>query len=323
VYYVKDRTGIQAEHLNKRTLYISRPAGKTAGRCPGSKGHICCNYLTVDLYMGCTLGCSYCIMDSYLNFSPVTVNAAPEKSLDELRKIISLNPDRVLRIGTGETGDSLQFDPLFKMSSLFLEELAEYSNVYFELKTKTDFIQQLPDIKNRENAVLAFSLNPSSIARAEEKYAVSLEARLKAAAEGAERGYSLAFHFDPVFLTEGWKERYQSVLDQLEPFSRYRVLWISLGTFRYPPALKNVMPPRPWLYSDFSLCRDGKYRYLQKYRAEAYRFMKNGIEEKIETKIYMCMESPAMWSNVFGQLPVGLKNYDFLFKKAVLSRKKL
>ncbi len=64
------REAIPPEHLEPATLYLCQPRGRQLAPCPGSAGHLCCGYWTLDLYLGCRLGCSYCILRSYLNFAP-------------------------------------------------------------------------------------------------------------------------------------------------------------------------------------------------------------------------------------------------------------
>ena len=106
VCHIDDKNEIPAEHLNARTLFMSVPRASILNRCPGSKGHICCNYLTIDLYEGCTLGCTYCIMKSYLNFAPVTVHFDGGESIQRVCRLAADNPEKTIRVGTGEVGDS-------------------------------------------------------------------------------------------------------------------------------------------------------------------------------------------------------------------------
>ncbi|MCF7929820.1 MAG: radical SAM protein [Spirochaetales bacterium] len=273
VYRIEDRDEIPAEHRNARTLLLTLPKGRTVDRCPGSRGHLCCNYLTIDQYMGCPLGCSYCIMKGYLNFEPLVAYVDPSPSIEAVLDLARNNPDRPLRIGTGEVGDSLFLDPLLGLAEPVVRALSGLSNVSFELKTKTDHVGHLLDIPQKGGAVLAFSLNPQFLIDREEGYAVDLERRLDAARRAVEAGYRLAFHFDPIIAEPGWQEGYDGVVRRLFELPADRVAWISLGTFRYIPALKKRMDDRPYLYSEFVPCRDGKYRYPQKMRIEIYRFL--------------------------------------------------
>jgi spore photoproduct lyase len=240
-------------------------------------------------------------MKSYLNFEPVTVYADPRPSIARIREIAAANPGRLIRVGSGETGDSLQLDPVFELAGEFIRGLADFSNVMFESKTKTDFVDHLLDIPQKGNAVIAFSLNARLVSGAEEKYASGLDEKLLAARRAVAAGYFTAFHFDPIIGFPGWEAAYAEVVDALEAFPADRVAWISLGTFRYPPALRDRIGDRPYLFDEFVPCRDGKFRYLQRRRAGIYAWFLERIRKVCDAPVYLCMESAGMWHRVYGR----------------------
>jgi spore photoproduct lyase len=303
VHTVREKADIPEEHRNSRTLFITDIRGETVAHCPGSKGHVCCNYVTVDLYLGCSLGCSYCIMKSYLNFEPLTVYVDTSRPLERLRELAASNRDRMVRVGTGEVGDSLLLDPLFELSEDFIDGLSDCDNVHFELKTKTDFVDHLLDLPRKGNTIIGFSLNPDSIIEREEPAAASLADRLDAARRALSHGYRLSFHFDPIIHIDNWEQEYHSVIRELTRFPADRIAWVSLGTFRYPPHLKESMEPVPYLFDEFVRCRDGKYRYLQKVRSSIYAKLLTWLRDIGQVPVYMCMESETVWKQVFGGLP--------------------
>ena len=312
---VEDERAIPKEHVSGTTLYLCRHRGDAVGRCPGSQGHLCCNYRTVDLYTGCSLGCTYCIMRSYLNFSPVSVYVDPLPSIDRIRTIAAGEPETILRVGTGETGDSLLYDPIFCLSEEFVRGLSDLDNVYFEMKTKTDLVDHLLEIPAKGNAVVGFSLNPESIGDAEEGVSSPVAARLAAARRAVGSGYLAAFHFDPVFKRPDWRDLYLPLVDQLSGFPRGKIAWISLGTFRYTPQLKDRIAKRPYLFDEFIPSKDGKYRYLQHERVEIYRVLADRLRRNTDAPVYLCMESDAVWKRVFGKLPQDIPALRDLFDK--------
>ncbi|MBN2534788.1 MAG: radical SAM protein [Spirochaetales bacterium] len=318
--FINRKEEIPSRHLHQHTLFINKPGVPVVGRCPGSKGHFCCNYLTLDLYTGCTIGCTYCIMKGYLNFSPITVNMNIEENISLIRKWAYNNPDSTLRVGTGEVGDSLLFDPLFRLSRQFVEAFSGNKNIYFELKTKTGFVDHLLDIPDKGNAVIGFSLNPEVIAREEEPYAASLDKRIQAAVKAARAGYAISFHFDPVFRYSGWENDYMEVIKRMSVIPEEKVAWISLGTFRYTPRLRAQIDSRWFLFDEFVPCRDKKFRYIQQVRRGMYEIMIGGIRNVYpKVPVYMCMESPVLWHQIFGKKPGKIDDLCSIFKPVKIS----
>jgi spore photoproduct lyase len=312
---VRGREEIPVEDLNRHTLFVSSPRGKTVTRCPGSKGHLCCNYITVDLYLGCTLGCGYCIMESYLNFSPLTVYLEPQRSIARLQELARQNSSITIRVGTGEVGDSLLLDPLFGLSEAFVTALSAYPNVYFELKTKTHFVDHLLGIEKKGNAVIGFSVNPQAYIEAHEPRASSLADRLEAAGKALEAGYLLAFHFDPIFFTEDWEREYLRLVQSLSRFPSERIAWISMGTIRYTGSLKEKLGEQAFFYEEFVPCKDGKFRYPQKRRTPIYGTLYEALNRQLPAPIYLCMESPTVWREVFGDVPGKITGLRDIFTK--------
>ena len=315
---------IPAAHRNLRTLYVSSFRGAPLSACPGTRVHRCCNYHTVDLYAGCPLGCSYCIMQSYLERSAVTVYADPAPAIAAIRAQALGAPDVPLRVGSGETGDSLLLDPLFEITRRYISELADLPNVHFEAKTKTDFVDHLLDVEPKGNAVIGFSVNARQFA-VEEGASASLAQRLDAASRAARAGYRVAFHFDPMFRSGSpagspTAAAYREVARQLAAaVDAERIAWISLGTLRYTPALKAHIK-RPYIHDEFVGCADGKFRYIQRERVALYRGVASALQQHLcpQPPIYLCMESETVWQRVFGLLPQQLNGLETLFAGAPL-----
>lgn len=303
VHRIAGKSEIPPEDLTMRTIYLHAAPQATFGPCPGSKGHRCCNYRTVDIYEGCPIGCSYCIMRSYLNFAPISINVALEQEIHAIRKEFRRHPDRPLRVGTGEVGDSLLYDALTGISGDLVRGLADLSNVHLELKTKTASVDHLLDIEEKGNAVIGFSVNPELLAK-EQGTAAPMERRLAAALRASDAGYRLALHFDPIIAVDRWRDAYRELVRFLEPLSSgTSVAWISLGTIRFTPALRDRMPDRPYLFDEFVPGRDGKYRYLQRRRRKIYSELLEELSERFDAPVYLCMESEAVWELVYGATP--------------------
>ncbi|POQ99095.1 hypothetical protein AU468_10795 [Alkalispirochaeta sphaeroplastigenens] len=302
------RDSLPPELARAETMVVRPGSSADFGPCPGTQGHRCCNYLTQNIYVGCTLGCTYCIMQSYLRNRTLEVLLPHQSRIDHLRRLAREMPGHTIRAGTGEVGDSLLYDPLFDLSRPFVEGLADIPNLRFELKTKTDYVAHLPEVPRGSSLVVGFSLNPPGIVAREEGWAATLEERLAAARLALEKGYRLAFHFDPIIHHPGWRQSYGEVVHLLGEFSDAPVEWVSLGTLRYPLPLRGAIEERPYALEEFVQCRDGKMRYLQPLRAGIYRFMRDELRRVLPgAAVYLCMESSTLWRDFLEKRTAPLK----------------
>ncbi len=292
VYHPADRS---------RSLFIGELKGEIVQKCPGSHGHICCNYSVINLYLGCPINCTYCILQAYLNQPFTIINTNIDYIFNCLDSFIEANKGNSIRIGTGELGDSLVYDHLTDYSLLFVDYFNSKQNAVFEFKTKTNNINNLLKIKSNGNIVVGFSVNPQSIIDKEEKYAVSLKDRIDSMEKLINNNYSIALHFDPMFNIDNFKDAYKTVIDAI--FSRIspkNISWISLGTFRYNPELKNSIqynyPETDITNDEFIKCYDNKFRYFKPIRSKIYKFVYDYLKSYSKNlKIYLCMESADVW----------------------------
>jgi len=239
---------------------------------------------------------------------------------------LAAHPARLYRIGTGEFTDSLLLDPWTQFSQELVPFFARQSNAVLELKTKTDFIQNLQHLDHGGHTIVAWSLNAPAIRKREESAAASLKTRLEAARLVADWGYKLAFHFDPMIEFAEWQKGYGQVLDQL--FSRINpddVVWISLGAFRFMPELKPIIqqrhPATNIVYGEFIRGLDGKMRYFSEIRTELYSFMVERIRQfDPDLCVYLCMEGEDIWRQVFGFSPEDKGGLPNMLDDAVKAR---
>ncbi len=294
---------------SKEALILKEYKGRFFQNCPGTPGMIRCNYRLINSGFDCLYNCAYCYLQTYLNAFGITYFINTDNILKEIDIFIEeSDPQFIYRIGTGEFTDSLMIDEFTGFNCQLIEKFAKFPNLMLELKTKSDNISHLLDIKEKGSTVLAWSLNTEKNIENYEADTASLEKRLNAARQASQAGYLLAFHFDPIIIYPGWQADYAALLERLfEVIDDKRIVWISLGGFRYTADFKEVLqnnfPAEKMTTEEFFPGSDNKYRYFKPVRRDIYLFMKTEILKYTGYPfLYMCMESADMWEQVFGKL---------------------
>ncbi len=296
----------------KKYLLITRQRGEFVKPCPCTPRYIGCNYFILNLDLNCPLDCTYCILQHYLTNPLITVHVNLEDLWRQLDIFLHRKRHSALRIGTGELGDSLVLDHLTENSTDLVSYFRKKRNAIFELKTKTVNIKNILKIEPAPNVVIAWSLNSLKIAREEEKGAPSVEERIEAARKVSERGFRIAFHFDPVVRHPGWEEAYEEVIKKLlATLDPPKIAWMSLGSLRFPASLKAIIeerfPRTKIIYDELIKGKDGKLRYFKPLRLELYKKIVGFIREQggKEIPLYFCMESEDIWREAMGWIPEG------------------
>jgi len=202
------------------------------------------------------------------------------------------------RIGTGEFADSLAMDRYTRYSFALIPFFRKTRNLVLELKTKSADIDNVLREDPHENVVIAWSMNTREMAERYEKGGATVGDRIDAAKRAAERGYKVGFHFDPLIYHEGWEDAYRGVVEEIFSHGEIRrnTAWISLGTLRYTPGLKQTAEQRfsdtlMFYEGEFFADRDGKLRYPRGLRTDMYEKMTGWIREHNSSCwIYPCME---------------------------------
>ncbi|HVO85251.1 MAG TPA: DNA photolyase [Syntrophobacteria bacterium] len=293
-----------------QTLEVVGFPGRFVKSCPGTRSHLCCGYQILHLGTQCSLGCTYCILQAYLSGRNLRLFANLGDMWLELREHLGSSPRRVHRLGTGEFMDSLLLDPVTHLSRELIPFFAGQPRAVLELKTKTANVELLEGLSHGGRTIVAWSLNPQDLIRSEEPGAADLEARLAAARRCQEWGYRLAFHFDPLIAYPNWRQGYAAVVNRLGAMvDPGRIAWISLGTLRFMPALKEIIRRRhggsALLHEEFVPGLDGKLRYFRDLRVEMYRHLSTLLRRlSRDLLIYLCMESEDVWREALGFSPV-------------------
>ncbi len=303
------RIASQADPIQagKRVLLLTRNKGAFVRPCPGTQNYRCCDYMILHIGAYCTMDCSYCILQAYFHPPVLTFFVNHGDMTVQLKEWLRQKAAR--RIGTGEFTDSMIWESWTGLSRLLVPCFAKQTHTALELKTKTSAIDNLEKLDHNGKTIMAWSLNTPYVIAHEERFTASLESRLQAAAKCARWGCPLAFHFDPMVLYENCEDDYGRVVDLLfKHIAPGDIVWISLGAFRFMPALKPIIEKRfvrsKIVYGEFITGLDNKMRYFKPLRISLYRAIIAAIRRYApDVTLYFCMEDDEVWSKTLGFTP--------------------
>lgn len=293
--------------------------GNFLKRCPGTPKYLCCNYYVLNIQTNCNFDCHYCILQDYLNKDPLITYTNIQDALNQVKITLDNNPNKFYRIGTGELTDSLSIDHITNSSLTLIPFFNKCKNALLELKTKSNNINNLLKLKPEGNIVIAWSLNPQHIIDTFENKTASLSQRLEAVKQCSNKGYKIAFHFDPVILYPNWEKDYHALVKSINKFvPPENIVWISVAGLRYSAPLKKLVlerfPKTNLFNGEMIKALDGKYRYIRPLRVDMYKKMIQWIKElNNNIPIYFCMESSTVWNDVFGKQPEEIQNLKGIF----------
>jgi spore photoproduct lyase len=290
----------ESSHHNLR---FACKEGRFIKPCPGTPRYVCCGYQVIQFAQGCSLDCTYCILDHYFDQHAPVLFTNQDKLLRELKEHLATQKNLV-RLGTGEFTDSLCFDEFFQVHRDIIRVIEGAPNAVLEIKTKTTNIEPLLNLEHRDRVIISWSLNSDAIAAQEEKGAPDIESRLKAAQSAEAGGYKLAFHFDPIIHHEDWERGYGETIERLfSTVTETSIVYISMGTLRFVPAMREIMKQHgaQYLEGDFIRGYDGKMRYFRPLRTNLYRRILSRLGRYVSVdRVYLCMENSDVWKDVFG-----------------------
>lgn len=287
----------------KRTLVLAEH--KSAVRYSTEKGNSCPNFWHFSPYGFCPYGCTYCYLAGTqgIRFSPTV------KIFLNLSEILA-EVDRVARrlseptaIYLGKLQDGLALDPLTGYSRQIIPFFADHPIARLTMLTKSAAVDNLLDLSHRGHTILSWTVNPTAVIEAFEKNTPTLEERITAMKAAAQAGYPVRAVVMPIIPISGWKAIYREFLVDL--LSRVPLRRITLGSIcSYPQAMRltdqklgRENPISAQL--DQSRMSDGRARFPQGLREEAYRHLLHAIRQQDrDVEIGLCLEEPSMFDSL-------------------------
>ena len=286
-----------------RKVTVSDSQNEVFGMCPvASEKTVCCNLMTIDAVQGCSLGCSYCSIQTFYTDGKISI----DKNLAEKLSKIPLDPSKNYHIGSGQSSDSLAIGNREGVLDAQLEFARKNSNIILEFKTKSSNIDHLVKTDVPKNVFVSWSLNPQLFIDNEEHGTASLDQRISSARRLSDKGILIGFHFHPIVYYENYEKDYSDVVKKvMTTFEPSEIAMISMGTLTFiKPAIQKL---RSTGLSSKVLQIPmanavGKSSYTREIKAEIFNQVYSQFHHWHDRVFfYLCMEESAVWESVFGE----------------------
>lgn len=186
--------------------------------------------------LNCLYDCRYCFLQGMYQSAHYVLFINYEDFQTDIRQLCDRSANEDIHFFSGYDCDSLALEPVTGFAEFFLPFFDQIPNAWLELRTKST---QIRNLLNRAEplprCIVAFSLNPESIAMKVEDKAPSLQRRLDAMTKLLERDWKLGLRFDPLIYQSDFKQQYRQLFEQVfSSINPARLHSVSLGTFRMP-----------------------------------------------------------------------------------------
>ncbi|MBT4761691.1 MAG: hypothetical protein HOO06_08355 [Bdellovibrionaceae bacterium] len=276
---------------------------KLLGFCPvASEKTVCCNLRTIDAVKNCGFGCSYCAIETMFSGGKVLFH----DNLSEKLKNMELDPKKFYHIGTGQSSDSLIWGNKNGLLDDLMHFAEENKNIILEFKSKSNNIKFFLENDIPKNIFCSWSLNPQVIIDNEEHKSASLEQRLSAAKQVANKGIKVSFHFHPIVYYKGWEQDYKNIIEEIKKnFTPEQILIISFGTLTFPkPIIKKIREfdvQSQILQMPMVTNPEGKMTYPEEIKNKIFKTTYDYFSSwHDQVFFYLCMEERNYWYESLG-----------------------
>ncbi len=260
------------EHIPGENLYEQYRSGKqtmVVGIRKSLKFQTCkpsANY-QLPLVSGCMGRCEYCYLNTQLGDKPfIRVFVNIDEILEQTKKYIEDRKPQITIFEGAATSDPVPVEPYTNSLKKTIEFFGREEKGRFRFVTKYSDVDSLLDAEHNNHTEIRFSINTPRIIDRHEHYTASAKKRIESAVKLAKAGYQIGFIIAPVFLYEGWKEEYKSLIKSIKealPKDFDKKIIFEVISHRYTTKAKNRILE---IYPDTLLPmenEDRKFKYGQ------------------------------------------------------------
>ena len=305
-----------------RKVELNDQNNEVFGMCPvASEKTVCCNLMTIDAVQGCSLGCSYCSIQTFYSDGKISI----DKNLAEKLANIPLDPNKKYHIGSGQSSDSLAIGNREGVLDAQLDFARGNSNIILEFKTKSNNISYLLNTDIPKNVFVSWSLNPQIFIDNEEHGTASLEERLNSAKKLSDKGVLVGFHFHPIVYYEGYEDDYKKIVKKvMSMFHPSQIAMISMGTLTFIKPAINKLRSTGLKSKVLQIPMEdavGKSSYTKEVKKEIFANVYDEFSSwHKDLFFYLCMEESSIWEMVLGDYYKSNTDFETALFESVSSK---
>ncbi len=265
---------------------------------------------------GCPHSCAYCHVGDLLN---IMLNL--EELADRAEEFIRAHRRQRLYKFDNYT-DTICLEPEYGASQIMVERFAEFArradvpDVYLMLYTKSDNVGHLLDLDHAGRTIVNWTLSGATQSALIERGAPPSGARIAAARQCQDAGYTVRVRFSPIVPVETWRDEYRELIarmfEHIEPdIITFDVLgWMSAQAMDRSMDLSLLDAPyREEIERQIAAGEEHptKHVFPHPLRREVLRFVTETIRaHRRDTRLAICNETFQMWAELgphLGQEP--------------------
>ncbi|GAA5416400.1 spore photoproduct lyase [Paraliobacillus ryukyuensis] len=194
---------------------------------------------------GCMGHCHYCYLQTTMGSKPyIRTYVNTEEIFAAAEEYMKERAPEVTRFEASCTSDIVGIDHLTHTLKNAIEYFGQSEHGRLRFVTKFAHVDHLLDAEHRGKTRFRFSINDDYVIKFFEPGTSRLNERLEAAVKVAQAGYPLGFIIAPIYLHEGWREGYRTMLEKLAemlPPEATKDLTFELIQHRFTKPAKRVI----------------------------------------------------------------------------------
>ncbi len=233
--------------------------------------------------LNCIYNCDYCFLQGMYPSANMVV-FVNQKDM-ESAVITELNqrpyPHDPMMLSISYNTDLLAFENILPITRTWIDFATQYPDLQLEVRTKSALFSAIGDLLPTDQVLLAWTLSPEKVVKANELNTPPLTKRLAAVRSAVEKGWKVRLCFDPVMIYPGWESDYDALMDEVKStLEGNQIFDATVGIFRmgqdYFNRIRKSSPDSTVYYQQYEN-DDGVVTIDQSDRLAITHFMKESL----------------------------------------------